>query len=154
MPSDDLNPTLLMMKSLTGSSFNGANLLADGTWQISFTAGDLFIKCQWKAIEAGLVVLASADHRQEYGLDEPIDAISEVRELLNDRVIEDVEIDKVTSGLSVTFTGDLRFEILNVSSGYEGWFYSDINGLKLVPVGHQKIIIWRETSYIIWGGAT
>jgi hypothetical protein len=146
MVSEHLDPTILMLRSLRGSAFKSVELVVDGMWQFCFTGGYLLVECPWRAIEAGSVVLASGDHQQKYGLPEPIDGPSRIRELLENRIVEAVEIDSVTSDLSVTFTQNLRFEVFNDSSGYEGWTYSDGRGLKLVPMGDGKMAIWKGES--------
>jgi hypothetical protein len=146
MTSEHLDPGMLMLHSLRGSEFKSVELVVEGMWQFCFAAGDLLVECPWKAIEAGSVVLASGDHQQKYGLPEPIDAPSRIRELLKDRVVEGVEVDSATSDLSLTFTRDFRFEVFNDSSGYEGWKYSDDHGLKLVQIGDGKMTIWKGNS--------
>jgi hypothetical protein len=111
MTSEWLDAAMLMTESLRGSAFKTVELVVEGMWQFCFVAGDLLVECPWKAIEAQSVVLASADHQQKYGLPEPIDAPPRIRELLKDRVVKGVEVDSVTSDLSITFTRDLRFEV-------------------------------------------
>jgi hypothetical protein len=146
MCAERLDPAMLMTESLRGGAFKTVELVVEGVWQFCFTAGDLLVECPWKAVEAGSVVLASGDHQQKYGLPEPIDAPSRIRELLKDRIVVGIKIDNVTSDLSVIFTRDFRFEVFNDSSGYEGWTYSDHHGLKLVQIGDGKMAIWKGNS--------
>ena len=46
----------------------------------------------------------------------------------------------------MTFAPDLRFDMFNDSSGYEGWNYSAGHGLMLVHIGDGKIAVWKGES--------
>ncbi len=56
-----------------------------------------------------------------FGLREPVNAEVRANELLSGAKVSAVQIDDITSDLSIEFTNRMRFEALNMSSGYEGW---------------------------------
>jgi hypothetical protein len=142
MASEDLDPRALMLASLRGAAVNNVpDLEAEGMWHFGFTTGWLMVGCPWRAVSVGVIVLGSVDHDQKFGLPKPVDAVSQIMALLAGRTVDSLHIDSVTSDLTIQFTGDLRFDIFNNSSGYEGWQYRDRLGLELIAAGGGKLLM-------------
>jgi hypothetical protein len=142
MVSENLDPQALMLRSLRGSSVKDVPALeVEGQWQFGFTVGWLRVECVWRAVSAGRIVLGSEDHRQQFGLPEPVDAVLQILTLLGQRTVDTLEIDSLTSDLTIQFTDDVRIDIFNNSSGYEGWHYCDRQGLELIAQGGGKLLM-------------
>jgi hypothetical protein len=107
MVSENLDPKSLMLASLQGASLeNVPDLEAAGVWRFGFTSGWLTVECAWRAVSTGRIVLGSEDHGQKFGLPEPVDAVSRVLALLGKKTVVGVEIDSLTSDLSIQFADD------------------------------------------------
>jgi hypothetical protein len=141
MASVDLDPRWLMAASLKGSAVESVpNLEVEGQWHFGFTSGWLMVGCVWRVVNGGRIVLGSEDHRQQFGLPAPVDAVSRILELLADKTVDSLQIDGLTSDLTIRFTGDVRIDIFNNSSGYEGWNYHGRNGLELIAQGGGRLL--------------
>jgi hypothetical protein len=156
MASVDLDPRWLMAASLNGSAVESVpNLEVEGQWHFGFTAGWLMVGCVWRAVSNGRIVLGSEDHRQQFGLPAPVDAVSRILALLAEKTVDSLQIDGLTSDLTIQFTGDVRIDIFNNSSGYEGWNYHGRNGLELVAQGGGRLLMCygeRKDWKTIYGG--
>jgi hypothetical protein len=136
MAVEDLDPKSLLLKSLKGASIKDIpDLEAEDAWHFGFTVGGLAVQCPWRIVSSERVVLGSVDHKQWFGLPEPVDAVARASKLLEGKIVESVKIHDVTSDLTIQFTGDLRLEVFNNSSGYDGWQYGNRDGLELVAQG-------------------
>jgi hypothetical protein len=74
----------------------------------------------WRVINYGRAGTSSFDHQQQYGLPAPIDAIQELRELIQDKVVIDARLDSETGDLIFDFDGNIKLQIFNFT-GYEVW---------------------------------
>ena len=136
------DPKSLMLASLQGASLKDVpELEAAGVWHFGFTSGWLMVECPWRAVSTGRIVLGSEDHGHQFGLPEPVDGVSRVLALLGKKTVVSVDIDRVTSDLSIQFTDDLRIDVFNSSAGYEGWHYSDRQGLELIAAGGGRLLM-------------
>jgi hypothetical protein len=81
----------------------------------------------WRLINDGKVGVSSFDHQQQYGLPAPIDAIREVAELIQDKVVFDASLDIETGDLMFDFDGNIILQIFNFT-GYEVWEIRFPNG--------------------------
>jgi hypothetical protein len=52
-----------------------------------------------------------------------------------------VAIQEPTSDLVIQFAEGVRLDVFNNSSGYEGWHYSDRQGLELIAQGGGKLLM-------------
>ena len=85
-----------------------------------FTNGSRLRAEYWRIIKDGKAGRSSFDHRQKYGLPEPIDAVKELRELLQDRTVTDASLNKETGDLHFKFAGNIKLQVFNFT-GYEIW---------------------------------
>jgi hypothetical protein len=99
------------------------------------------VECVWRAVSDGRIVLGSQDHGQQFGLPAPVDAVSRISGLLKEKTVDSLHIDDLTSDLTIQFTGAVRIDIFNNSSGYEGWNYHDRNGLELIATGGGRLLM-------------
>lgn len=81
----------------------------------------------WRAIKEGKAGISSFDHRQKYGLPEPIDAIKELQEQLQDNIVTDALLDRETGDLNFQFRGSIKLQVFNFT-GYEIWEISFPDG--------------------------
>jgi len=104
-----------------------------------FTGGVASIYCAWRLVRHGRLVRAHSDHGQQFGLPAPVDVAHDASELLRERPITGGRIDPVLGDFVLEFEGDLRLEVFNDSSGYEGWLLSGPNGTTLVAISGGEV---------------
>jgi hypothetical protein len=56
-----------------------------------------------------------------FGLKAPYDACAEVMEFLAGRKIVAADLDTTIGDITITFEGNRKLEVINDSTGYEGW---------------------------------
>lgn len=155
MAAEDPDPKSLLLKSLKGASIKDIpDLEADNAWHFGFTVGGLAVQCPWRVVSGGRIALGSVDHNQKFGLLEPVNGVARVSKLLKGKAVEGVKIHDLTSDLTIQFTDDLRLDVFNNSSGYEGWQYCDLQGLELVAQGGGRLLMcygerkdWRRYGH-------
>jgi hypothetical protein len=94
----------------------------DNDW--SFDFGDkrlLHVSCPWRLVGSVAIVLADSDDRQLFGRKTPVDAEVRANALLAGKTVERAKVDLITADLNIWLTGDMRFDVFNNSTGYEGW---------------------------------
>jgi hypothetical protein len=79
------------------------------------------VECPWRILRDSENALSSEDHLQTYGLPAPIDAVTEVRDLLLSGIINDVSLTAGTLDLSLTFSSGLVLQLIPLFRGYECW---------------------------------
>lgn len=94
--------------------------LSDPAVQLLFTEGSRLRTDYWRLVRDGEMPLSSFDHRQKYGLPTPIDAIVDLKNILQDKSVTDVHRNKATGDLIFRFTNEIEFQVLNFT-GYEVW---------------------------------
>jgi hypothetical protein len=101
------------------------------------------VACPWRILNRGRPARSSADHGQQYGLPAPIDAVAEATTLLSTVVIDAAQLRVGTSDILIDFSGNLRLEILPISSGYEGWQMMNPFGTEFFAQGGGQICTLR-----------
>ncbi|HEY9679923.1 MAG TPA: hypothetical protein V6C76_18110 [Drouetiella sp.] len=75
----------------------------------------------WRLIANGKATLSSFDHKQQYGLPAPIDAIANLQKDLDGRLLTALSLNKVTGDLLLCIEGEgEKLQVFNFS-GYEIW---------------------------------
>jgi hypothetical protein len=74
----------------------------------------------WRLTKSGKPLVSIFDHRQQYGLPAPIDAIGVLREELIGKPVVDASMNEVTGDLHFGFRGGLVLEVFNFT-GFEIW---------------------------------
>ena len=110
----------LASSSVTVSSGNGFQEPGQASVALVFADGTRLQAEYWRLIDNGRASVSSFDHQQKYGLLAVIDAVREIQEKLQSRMVVEALHDKETGDLLFKFTGDLKLQILNVT-GYEVW---------------------------------
>ena len=131
------------------SRFAGRNLIrterGEHAWVFCF-AGELFlhVACPWRILLNGRIALGNCDHGQRFGLPEPINGPKESERFLFDRAIQAVRIRHDTGDLTIEFSGQATLEVLNNSSGDEGWNLGDRSGFHVVAMGGGELAFWSN----------
>ena len=73
----------------------------------------------WRVLSQEAILLTSQDDGQQYGLPKPVDAQAEVRKLLQNRIVSELDVDQASADFTIRFDNGTALQILNVSSGYE-----------------------------------
>ncbi len=107
---------------LKGRSLEGVGDPGDhGQWLFRFEGDRLLnVECPWRLVDRGAMVLGRCDHRQKFGLPEPVDAVATLSRLVGGRRVERMLVSE-HGDLRLEFTGGVRLETFTESAGYESW---------------------------------
>ena|SRR5690348_2256283 len=100
--------------------------------------------CPWRIILNRKIALGNSDHAQNFGLPEPIDGQKESDRLLCNKTVQTLRIREGTGDLAIDFTEQTTLEILNISSGYEGWRLGDRTGFVVIALGGGELALWTR----------
>lgn len=90
---------------------------------IEFSDGTRLSAQFWRLTKKGRPEVSIFDHRRQYGLPAPIDALSVLRgELVGGQLLA-AEMDQTTAGLRFMFDNDRRLEVFNFT-GFEIWEFT------------------------------
>jgi hypothetical protein len=95
------------------------SIYAVGT-SLRFGDGTLLQAQFWRLTKAGKPLVSIFDHRQRYGLPEPVDAVRVMRSELVGRRILSSRMDETTGDLRFGFDGELALEVFNFTA-FEIW---------------------------------
>lgn len=95
--------------------------------QLRFSDASKLRASYWRVTKVGKAGLSSFDHQQQYGLPAPIDAIKGLQELLEDKIVIDVHLDRETGDLLFQFADNIKLQVFNFT-GYEVWEISFATG--------------------------
>jgi Family of unknown function (DUF6188) len=102
----------------------------------------LRVACPWRILCDGRIALGDCDHAQQFGLPEPVDGAKQSDRLLRGETIQHVTIREDSGDLTIKFRGQTSLEVLNTSSGYEGWELEDGAGLHVIATGGGELALW------------
>ena len=74
----------------------------------------------WRLTKGGSPLVSIFDHRQQYGLPAPINALGVMRDELVGKEVLDAVLDKTTGDLCFRFEGDVVLEVFNFTA-FEIW---------------------------------
>ena len=111
----------------------------DYSWFFGFS-GEVFLATEtsWRLINDDRIVVTSEDHGHQFGLPEPVDAVSVLSSIVG-RTVERVGIDASSGDLTLEFSGRVRLQLLQMSSGYESWSLSSRGG-EIICTGGGKLV--------------
>lgn len=92
------------------------------------------VGCHWRLISPGGIALTDEDDGQPFGLPEPVDAETNANTLLGGAKVTSATVDRLTADLCLRFSNDFRLDVLNNSSGYEGWQGGFAHGGKITSI--------------------
>ena len=75
----------------------------------------------WRLLNPEAVVVTDEDHGHPFGLKEPVDAASLVRDSLGDAKVTAVAFRSPANDLLLSFSNGWTLEVLVGSLGYENW---------------------------------
>jgi hypothetical protein len=128
---------------MLGRPIVGVTIAGSNQWRFFFDPElSIGIECPWRLLKDGRVAISSEDHLQQYGLPAPIDAVEVTKRLLASQLITRVEIRDGTADLLIELTGDLRFEAIPISRGYESWNVFGPSGFQVVAQGGGHLCVW------------
>jgi hypothetical protein len=87
---------------------------------LSFSDGTKLRAEYWRLFKDGKAYLSSFDHRQQYGLPAPIDAIAELEKQLENEKVSAAKLDLESGDLVVCFGEGSKLQVFNFT-GYEIW---------------------------------
>ncbi len=88
--------------------------------EIRFADGTKISAQFWRLIASGKPIISIFDHRQKYGLPQPIDAFEMLRTQLIGKGVSHAAISKTSGDLLLSFEGDVELELFNFTA-YEVW---------------------------------
>jgi hypothetical protein len=115
-------------------------------WNFRFEdagASGLTAECPWRIIVSNRIALASSDDGHQFGQAVAVNAEKVSLGLLGSRIVERVSIRPDTGDASIVFSGNVVLEVLNMSSGYEGWRIG-IAGLLVIATGGGELAIFKQ----------
>lgn len=99
--------------------------------------------CPWRIVAEGGVAHGHEDDGQLFGLEEPVNGAARSIELLRNRHVQNVELAPETGDLNIHFEGQVRLDLFNDSSGYEGWEINS-NQYWIVGQGGGQIAVFQS----------
>jgi hypothetical protein len=90
--------------------------------------------CPWRIVSQGHNAFEGSDHGHQFGLPALIDGESEAFALLDKKSVRDVQVFAETAGITIWFEGGQRLEVINNSSGYEGWNLMGPKGFEVIAI--------------------
>jgi hypothetical protein len=109
------------------------------------SASGLRVECPWRIIVDERIAFTSSDDGYQFGLPAPLDGEEETRRLLGQKVIERVSIRSDTGDPSIAFSSNTVLEVLDMSSGYEGWEIG-IPGLSVIGTGGGELAVFADSG--------
>jgi len=111
-----------------------------GQWLFRFERDHVLnLECPWRLTDRGAVVLGRCDHRQQFGLPKPVDAVSDLLQLLKGRMVERTLVSE-HGDLRLEFDGGMRLETFTESGGCESWTLRTADGAPIVARGSDGVL--------------
>ncbi len=108
------------------------------------TFSHLRVSCPWRVLIEGRIAFTGGDDGHKFGLPAPLNGEEVTQRLLGQRVIDHLSIRPDTGDLSIFFSGQAILEVLNMSSGYEGWEIG-VPGMNVIGVGGGELAIYSDS---------
>ncbi|MCP8892230.1 hypothetical protein [Sphingomonas faeni] len=130
-------------KALLGRRCKIARREAD--WVITASGGgSIALPIPWRIVANGRIAFANEDDGQQFGLPSPVDGEAKANELIGERSITSLSIDRQTADLMIYFGDEIRLDTFSNSSGYEGWHISlapEHGGISVIALGGGDVAI-------------
>ncbi|MBS0297916.1 MAG: hypothetical protein JSR45_16535 [Proteobacteria bacterium] len=137
-PFDPMSENLLQTR-LIGARVAGVERL-DHTWFFRFDTGaQLVTDGLWRVLTQTAIATSSEDDGQMFGRKTPVDAAKTAKAHLAGSVAA-VALDPITGDLTVSFDSGATLQMLNISSGYEGWRLSWPDGVEVIALGGGRVM--------------
>jgi hypothetical protein len=128
--------------ALSGLSCTSVEHPSDSYWQIVFGKSKVVfgVESPWRLLINGSIAFGDEDHAQKFGLPAPVDGPQRCLELLQGATVLSAAIREGTADVAIIFDNGARIEILNHSSGYEGWSCT-FGELNVIGLGGGELAI-------------
>jgi hypothetical protein len=137
-----MNAAQTIAKAIVGKQIEAITFDEVGVWYFTFSgAHRLNVQCPWRIISENRIVLGSCDHAQKFGLPAPLDGVAESSRLLKGKAVQSVRTREDVGDINLEFDDGTVFEVLNPSSGYEGWSLSGKSGMLVVAMGGGELAV-------------
>lgn len=141
MATDHLSPLLRAFVGRTCTVERQEN-----GWAFAFGEGaGLGVSVPWRIVTDAGIAFADTDDHQQFGLPQPVDGQARSNELLAGRRVVSFDVDAKTADIRIAFEGDVRLEMFNNSSGYEGWsaaVQKDGRTISVIGLGGGDVAIY------------
>jgi hypothetical protein len=114
------------LRTLKGSSVqvsantDWAPKAGEASVRLIFSEGSKLRADYWRIARDGKAKISSFDHQKQYGLPAPRDAIRELQQELQNKLVTEANLDGESGDLLFQFNGRIKFQVLNLT-GYEVW---------------------------------
>lgn len=126
---------------LIGRSVAAVEFADPAFWRFRFDDGsEICPGCPWRLVRIGAIVVSSEDRGHFFGRVVPADAAGLCRSLLTGLKVKSAEVRDDTRDIFLNFDGDIRLEILPLSSGYESWEIIESSGRQTVAQGGGTLL--------------
>jgi len=133
----------LINKSLQGKCVTKIDNYTQGMWQFYFDEWYFIVSAPWRLVNAEAFLIGRNDDGQWYGLTEPVNTTTRATDILHGRKVASVLITVPTADLRVLFEGDLEWQVLTDSIGYEPWNFSGkTSNINIVALGGGELSLW------------
>lgn len=95
--------------------------------ELHFSDGSRMRVDYWRIIREDKARESSFDHRQQYGLPDPIDAYARLAETLDGKIVRNVAWDARTGDITLSFETNIELQVFSFT-GYEDWEIHFSNG--------------------------
>ena len=110
----------------------------DYSWEFVFSDRvRLQVKCLWRLVVSGRLVITSEDHGHQFGLPAPVDCLGELRRQIIGAAVEDVNVRSGTIDITLGFGSGHTLEVISTSAGYETWRITAPGVLMVGNPGHE-----------------
>jgi hypothetical protein len=134
-------PKAKVDEAFIGLHCTSVRRFAAESWRFEFEGRTtLDVRCPWRILADGRIALGNGDHGLPRG-PKPLDSQQEAERLLA-APIANVALRQPTGDLILELEQGTSLEILNSSSGLEGWECATTGGLLAIAHGGGEIGVW------------
>jgi hypothetical protein len=134
-----------LSRALVGDQLQGLER-REHDWVFVFRSGiHLQVVCRWRIISGDHIAFADQDDGQQFDLGAPLDGVNTSKILLLKKAIRGISIRADTADLTISFADGTLLEIMNDSSGYEGWEMRQSpyeTGFQVIAMGGGQLAAW------------
>ncbi|HEV7353037.1 MAG TPA: hypothetical protein VGN74_07925 [Brevundimonas sp.] len=114
------DPVPLLEAAVVGRTCRLERRAADWVFHLG-EAVSLAVGCHWRIVSAEGIVLTDGDDGHRFGLPAPVDAEARANASFAGATVASAAVDRVTADFQLRLSNGLHLDLLNNSSGYEGW---------------------------------
>jgi hypothetical protein len=101
----------------------------------------LVIACLWRLVDSGRLRITSDDDGHQFGLQSPVDAVTEVNRCLAGASLDVIDLRERLLDLDFRFSTGHVLQIIPNSAGYEAWNLSR-GSRQIIAVGGGEVVIF------------